>query len=221
MSRCARAGAGFTLLELLVAVTLLGLLMAALFGGLRLGARVWETGETRLDAAARVQIVQDLIRQRLAQALPLEAVLPEGEDYQALFLGRVDSLRFATLLPEHLGGGLALIELAIAEAPQERADGEERADLVLRLRPFEPAEEVVPETAPEERVLLEDVEAFELAYYGALGPDELPEWWEAWEGQIDLPQLVMMHVRFAEDDPRRWPELVVHPAIDEALTFQF
>jgi prepilin-type N-terminal cleavage/methylation domain-containing protein len=36
---------GFTLLELLVAITLLGLLMAALFGGLRLGARVWETAD--------------------------------------------------------------------------------------------------------------------------------------------------------------------------------
>ncbi len=59
---------GFTLLELLVAITLLGLLMAALFGGLRLGARVWETGETRLDASARVQIVQDFLRQRLAEA---------------------------------------------------------------------------------------------------------------------------------------------------------
>ena len=66
---------GFTLLELLVAITLLGLLMAALFGGLRLGARVWETGETRLDASARVQIVQDFLRQRLAEALPLEAVV--------------------------------------------------------------------------------------------------------------------------------------------------
>jgi prepilin-type N-terminal cleavage/methylation domain-containing protein len=36
------ADAGLTLLELLVAITLLGLLMAALFGGLRLGARAWE-----------------------------------------------------------------------------------------------------------------------------------------------------------------------------------
>ena len=43
---------GFTLLELLVAITLLGLLMAALFGGLRLGTRVWETADARLDSSA-------------------------------------------------------------------------------------------------------------------------------------------------------------------------
>ena len=66
---------GFTLLELLVAITLLGLLMAALLGGLRLGARVWETGEARLDASARVQIVQDFLRQRITEALPFEVTL--------------------------------------------------------------------------------------------------------------------------------------------------
>jgi general secretion pathway protein J len=225
MSRCPcpRSGEpGFTLLELLVAITLLGLLMAALFGGLRLGARVWETGETRLDAAARVQIVQELVRQRLAQALPLEAVLrEEGEDYQPLFLGRVDSVRFATLLPEHLGGDIALMELALAEAD----DAEGAANLVLRWRRFDPDAETVaipePDAAPEQRVLLERVEALELAYFGAFGQDELPEWWEAWEGQVELPQLVLLEVRFAEDDPRRWPGLIVQPMIDQALTFQF
>jgi general secretion pathway protein J len=221
-----RAGAqGFTLLELLVAITLLGLLMATLFGGLRLGARVWETGETRLDAAARIQIVQDLVRQRLAQALPLEAPLPEeGDGYHPLFVGRVDSVRFASLLPEHLGADIALIELALAESD----DAEGTTNVVLRWRPFEPdvktaegGEDTLPDAAPEERVLLERVEALELAYFGALGPGELPDWWQAWEGQVELPQLVSLRVRFAEDDPRRWPELVVHPMIDQALTFQF
>lgn len=227
MSRapCSRAGdGGFTLLELLVAITLLGLLMAALFGGLRLGARVWETSETRLDAAARIQVVQDFVRQRLATALPLEAPLPEeGDGYRPLFLGEADAARFATLMPEHLGTGVALMELALSESDEEEGG----TDLVLRWRPFEPypgtAEDLqaVPDVAPEERVLLERVEALELAYFGALGPDEPPDWWQAWQGQIELPQLVSLRVRFAEGDPRRWPELVVHPTIDQALTFQF
>ena len=37
--------AGFTLVEILVAITLLGLLMAALFGGVQLGVRAWESSE--------------------------------------------------------------------------------------------------------------------------------------------------------------------------------
>ena len=46
------AAHGFTLLELLAAIMLLGLLMAVLFGGLRLGARVWETADARLDPSS-------------------------------------------------------------------------------------------------------------------------------------------------------------------------
>jgi general secretion pathway protein J len=208
---------GFTLLELLVAITLLGLLMAALFGGLRLGARVWETGETRLDAAARIQIVQDLLRQRLAQTLPLETVPEEGEDYQPLFLGRVDAVRFATLLPDHLGGELALMELALADSGEPQGLG----NLVLRLRRLEPDAEIEWDAAPEERILLERVESLELAYFGATSRDEPPGWWQAWEGQVELPQLILVQLRFGEDDPRRWPGLIVHPMIDQALTFQF
>ena len=34
--------AGFTLLELLISMTLLGLLMLVVLGGLRFGARAWE-----------------------------------------------------------------------------------------------------------------------------------------------------------------------------------
>ena len=52
------AAAGFTLIELLVAMTLFALLMAAMFGGLRLATRIWESAETRLDAATRLQITE-------------------------------------------------------------------------------------------------------------------------------------------------------------------
>ena len=46
--------AGFTLVEILVAITLLGLLMAALFGGVQLGVRAWEASEARLDDSSRL-----------------------------------------------------------------------------------------------------------------------------------------------------------------------
>ena len=64
---------GFTLLEILVAITLLGLLMAALFGGVRLGVRAWEASGTRLDNDTRLTAVQDFLRDRLTQARGSEA----------------------------------------------------------------------------------------------------------------------------------------------------
>ena len=106
MSRQHHSARGFTLLELLVAITLLGVLMAALFGALRLGARVWETGEARLDDSARVQVVQDFLRRRLGQTMPLTEVTDDPHAAgELLFAGEPDRLRFVGLLPEHLGAG--------------------------------------------------------------------------------------------------------------------
>ncbi len=69
---------GFTLLEILVAVTLLGLLMAALFGGVRLGVRAWEASGARLDDDARLTAVQDFLRERLTQAYEVDGSVIGG-----------------------------------------------------------------------------------------------------------------------------------------------
>jgi general secretion pathway protein J len=215
---CRRRGQeGFTLIELLVAITLLGLLMTALLGGLRLGARVWETGEARLDASARVQVVQEFLRQRLAEALPLEVVmLAEDARPGFAFRGTGEEVQFAGALPEHLGAGVHLMQLTLAAG----GDDGERRDLVLRWQPLDPAEER-PEDAPEpeERVLLAGVEALELAYFGALDPREAPAWWPEWTQQDAFPGLLRVELRFPPGDLRRWPELIVHPMVDRAFLF--
>ena len=70
----------------MVAITLLGLLMAALFGGLRLGAR----------------------------ALPLEVMmLAEDGRLGFAFRGTGEEVRFAGALPEHLGAARLALTLAV------------------------------------------------------------------------------------------------------------
>ena len=59
---------GFTLIEILIAMTLLGLLMAMLSGGLRLGTRAWEASDTRSAELARLEAVQGFIRRSLTGA---------------------------------------------------------------------------------------------------------------------------------------------------------
>lgn len=211
---------GFSLLELLVAITLLGLLMAVLFGGLRLGARVWETADARVDASVRLQIVHDFIRQRLTETLPLEAVPPEVAEVgvsEPLFLGTVEAVRFASLLPENLGAGVYLMELALAES--DGADG--TGDVVLRWRPLEPNDQAAQEVEPQERVLIENIATLELSYFGTIDSAQPPDWWQAWEGQPGLPRLIRLRVSFAENDARQWPELIVHPMVDRALASGF
>jgi general secretion pathway protein J len=211
--RPAHPDAGFTLLELLIAITLLGLLLAALFGGLRLGARAWERGEERLDESGRLQVVQNFLRERLAQAYPLSVDDQAGRPLLA-FEGTGDTLRFVTLMPEHLGTGFAEFVLAVA-------DRRDAKDLVVRWRRFDSPEDAqdtaAGEDEPQTKVLLEGIEALEIAYYGAVLRGEPAIWQEQWlDARVDMPQLVRLRVVFFEDDRRYWPDLVVRPMTDAA-----
>jgi general secretion pathway protein J len=208
---------GFTLLELLVAITLLGVLMAALFGALRLGARVWETGEARLDASARLQVVQDFLRQQLGETVPLAEVEGDlGASPVMLFVGTSDSLRFVSLLPAHLGGGVSLMELTL----RPPAQGGAPADLVLRMRPLDLTSDSPVRPEAEERVLMAAIESLEIAYFGAERPGAAPIWWQEWQGQRSLPALVRVRVGFPQGDRRRWPELIVGLMVDLPPPFQ-
>ncbi|MGZ9034625.1 MAG: PulJ/GspJ family protein, partial [Rhodospirillales bacterium] len=57
-----KTAAGFTLLELLVAMTVLGVLTGLLATGLSFGARIWEREQTQLEQWAELQMVHDVIR---------------------------------------------------------------------------------------------------------------------------------------------------------------
>jgi general secretion pathway protein J len=209
--------AGFTLIELLVAITLLGVLMAALFGALRLGTRVWETGEAQLDASARVQVVQDFLRQQLGQTVPMAGLADSGRaSGTMLFVGTSAWLRFVSMLPEHLGAGARILELALSEPA--RAGGP--ADLVIRIQPFDLTGNDESTSDDEERVLIEGIESLEIGYFGSPNPNAKAVWWQQWQDQRELPRLIRVRVGFPPGDRRIWPELIVALMVDLPPAFQ-
>ena len=198
---------GFTLLELLIAMTLLGLLMLGLFGGLRLGARVWEAGEAQSADRTRIEAVQRFIRTYLSQARPLAAADRTGDDLVA-FVGRERELDFAAALPSHLSiGGFAHVSLALA-------DGDDGSALVVRRMPLRRREDGRAELfdidqAEPPAVLLDGVESVAFDYYGLRDRREDPEWTDRWDDQTRLPLLVRMRILFPDADRRTWPPLTV------------
>lgn len=197
-----QASQGFTLVEVLVALALLGLMSVFLFGSFRFGARAWEAGSGQIEGLAEVEVVQNLLRNEISQATPLFIEVPASEPEAAL-AGSSSELRFAAPLPAHRGvGGYYIFWLS-------SSDPSERGDLTLRWRIYRPDMSIAQETSDETAILLHRVADLSFEYYGRLRDQTESDWHDSWNGQDGLPRLVRLRVEFLDGNRRRWPEFVV------------
>tara|TARA_B100000959_G_scaffold284482_1_gene356295 strand:- start:246 stop:989 length:744 start_codon:yes stop_codon:yes gene_type:complete len=61
---------GFTLLELIVTLTILVIIIAFAFGAFRLGIKAWETGDERVDFFYRMKYLVDLMEKEISSGHP-------------------------------------------------------------------------------------------------------------------------------------------------------
>ena len=98
ISRRRTRNSGFTLIEVVIAITLMAVLMAVLFEGLRLGANAWRRGQQKLEENAAIVAGQDLLARQVAGARP--RTLTEKEDEKQVqfvsFRGSQSEARFLT-----------------------------------------------------------------------------------------------------------------------------
>jgi general secretion pathway protein J len=192
------AEAGFTLLELLIALTLLALttsLLVAAIGSARQALSVLD----RRVAHATVPAVQSVLRQLLAEARPgLESA--GRADPARAFAGEPDKVGFvSSFVPKGQYGGLWRYEIALA--------GEGGASaLVLTQQLIRPGPAA---TAPLRTVVITGIDALRFRYFGAADRDGAPMWQDGWHEPSRLPRLVAVDVTFARADGRQWSPLVV------------
>lgn len=196
--------AGFTLLELMVALALLGLLATMSLGGVRLGARTWETVTVRSEETGRALMVRAFLSRELSQAMPLLLSTSDGSERLA-YEGEPDSLTFVSPLAAHFGlGGAQRLRLAVLEGEGGPEDGKR---LVLLRRPFHVDESFDADDAQrdEVHVLLDGIA--EAAFsYRAVGDES--GWSDTWRDEEDLPGLVRLDVAFRDATAGGWPTLV-------------
>lgn len=189
---------GFTLLELLIAVTLLAAMMAMLFGGLRSGMDGAARLDRRLEALDDLRTAQSVLRRLLTAAQPL-ATISGGR--VIAFDGRPDGIDFVAALPQPLGGGLAQFRvrhdrsglLEVLRVPL----GGEGAEFDFRKAATSP--------------LLEKVSRLAIEYFGPDRDGRLV-WQGSWREVDALPNLIRLRLDSAS--PLPWPELVIAPRLD-------
>jgi general secretion pathway protein J len=215
--------AGFTLIEVLIAMTLLSLMVALLFGSLRICAQSWEQGENKIAEVSEVAVVYNFFQKHLASATPLwndfiaggdvdAANQPEtgaandtGADTENLnktfsFQGRKNALQFVSVFPASVGrAGMQLFSI------EQRQEDNEQV-LKVTLTPFFPLAEG-EEWNQEEVVLLRHVSDFELSYFGAVENTDKYAWQDQWLKKDVHPQLVKININTT--DGVYWPEMVI------------
>lgn len=209
---------GFTLIELLISVSLLALLMVVLFSGLRLGTRHLAGQTARLDRTSRVALAEKFLRAQLADARPF--FVPGTHAKQIFFDGRPDGIGFVNPALESIStGGLQALSVDLAPADERASHGSGRtaketgAQLVVEWHPFD-GSTMTTAKAGRRAVLLDGIRQARIAYFGALQPDEAPDWHASWKDAAVLPSLIRFSVVFT--DGEHMPELVVAPRLSTA-----
>ncbi len=91
--------AGFTLLELLIALAIVGALLVVALGGLRVALAAWTRGENRVEVQQHARGLAALLTRTVTGAYPYETTKPDSLERIVLFDGRPDRLAFATVSP--------------------------------------------------------------------------------------------------------------------------
>ena len=188
--------AGFTLIEVLAALVVLGFVVAGIGQGLRFGLDATARQERQAAARGDLEAVDRVLRRIVGHMEPGTEREPNP------VLGEPAALAFTTDL------GAAASALATTRAEVRLAV--EAGTLVLRWRPSRHAVPFGPPPPPDQAVLLEGLDRIELSYWGPQG-DAPPAWHAEWR-QRAVPALVRIRLSFPAGSPRRWPDIVIAPA---------
>jgi general secretion pathway protein J len=158
-----------TLLEVLLAISVLAVLVVLMAGILRVGLRGWEAGQRQADAQQEVRAVVELVTEALAGAYPYRGTADGGLERSVLFDGTPDEVRFVTTAPP--------VGLDAPAAPFHAVvlgrDGEDRLRVTERLVPAD-----APFTNGTATTLSRAVTTFRLYY-----KDESGAWLDSWDGK--------------------------------------
>ena len=204
---------GFTLLELLIAMTLLGMILVLLFGGLRLGVRSWDASQQQVDSLNSVRSLENFLRRELSLTYPYLWKNVPGQ--RVAFLGERNKLSFVAQLPSRVGGGgLYVISVELEQRAKVQRIVWRHLPVSSQMQDFSAlAETPALVLAASE---LGGVEEISLTYFGQENESAAPRWLDRWENSTRLPMLIRVQVKLSNNS--QWPDFVVAPMLSSGLT---
>lgn len=203
----ARGADGFTLLELLVALTLLGFILALAFGGLRFGAKAWQSGDRKIERLSELQVAHRVVTRILSRAFPL--VLQDGIEPRYAFEGTAAGVSFVAFMPNYPDvAGPYIIRLEVVRTGRG-------SELRMKRAPFAAsAGGLKLAQADEDVALFETPHRMAFSYFNAVAGSGEGEWLDRWDDDKQMPALVRLRVFAPDMDGSVWPDLVARLVIN-------
>ena len=200
--RAINTKAGFTLIELLIALALMAVIASLLVNAIASARQSLNVVDRRITQAS-IPAVQSVLRRLLIEARAnLDATARANPD--RTFLGEPGKVRFvSSFVPQGQYGGLWRYEIALDAS----GSGARSSALVLTQQLMRPASSTAP--PPLHTVVLKEVRALSVRYFGAEDKDSAPQWQDTWRHPYRLPRLVSVNVAFVRSEGRQWTPMIV------------
>jgi general secretion pathway protein J len=188
---------GFTLIEVVLALTIFALMGTILYGAFFLGHKALEKTQGSFEKNQKLRSFGDFLGSYIRSAYPYRT---SSQDPTFYFEGEQDRLTFVSSYSLAMGGrGMAKVHVSL-----ENTNGGEGTVRLEEGVPVRLTDENGDSGQRNSLVLQEGVREFRLAYLNPQFEDE--KWEERWNGkeQKDLPRAVRVTYRTGADKEVRW-----------------
>ena len=189
---------GFTLLELLISLTIIGLILVIVFGALRIGARAWEKGERDVETRQIQRIVLDNMKRQIASTCLREIMSKDQKGF--FFRGDRESMEFMSRLPmvPTTRSGMVYVKYVVREG-----EGGEKKRLMLYEKDvvlIDKEKGVEDQDEADFFELIPGAESIEFEYLkGPEDKDRDPQWQETWDPDKDTGIPLAVKIILKED----------------------
>jgi len=195
---------GFSLLEVLLAITLLALLIAGAYSGIRAAANAMRAGEAAIDRADRLRTAQEFLRHQLSRILPLSYAQNDADGTNYVFEGKDQFMRFVAPMPGYLShGGPYVQTLELARGK----DGLQLRFADAMLNGFDVQKFKSSDVEPV--VLLDHIRDGRFEYRTIDDQGELTNWSSDWSNPGLTPLMVRIRLNMQPGVQMPWPVLDV------------
>ncbi|RJQ50338.1 MAG: prepilin-type N-terminal cleavage/methylation domain-containing protein [Nitrospiraceae bacterium] len=169
---------GFTLLEVVISITILSLITLIIGSAFRLGIQAWEKGEKETGETQRLRVLSSLLSQQVASAFPYKMKVDDDEPV-VLFKGEEDSLLFVTTVTDSFYGGFKWVKYSYKDGSMLYKEG------------LLPDKKLKEKIKGDDETIDSDIEEVKFTYLSKSG-----EWEDSWDDEKKLPAAVRVKISY-------------------------